>query len=86
MNIQIGKKDFNLNDFVGFYAIDAHCGELGKISNFLDFPNNPCFQIMRTGKEILIPINEDLIKSINAKSRQISFDLPDGLVDFYLNS
>ena len=81
---QIGKKDFNINDFVGFNAADRQFGELGKITEFLDFPNNPCFQIIRNGKEILIPVNEDFIQSIDMKSKSINFDLPDGLIDFYM--
>jgi 16S rRNA processing protein RimM len=83
---QIGKKDFNLNDFVGFEATDAQCGELGKISAFLDFPNNPCLQIIRAGKEILIPVNADLIQAVDMKLKIINFDLPEGLVNFYMNS
>lgn len=83
---QIGKKDFNINDFVGFEVTDAKCGKLGKINEFLDFPNNPCFQIIRDGKEIMIPVNDDFIQSVDIKSKTINFDLPEGLVDFYMNS
>ncbi|MDR1198437.1 MAG: ribosome maturation factor RimM [Prevotellaceae bacterium] len=82
---RINRKDFNLNDFVGFNATDTQAGNIGTVSDFFDFPNNPCFQIMRNGKEILVPVNENLIKSTDAKSKTINFDLPEGLVDFYMN-
>jgi 16S rRNA processing protein RimM len=82
---QIGKRDFNLNDLVGFNAIDTSKGNLGQISEFLDYPNNPCFQIIHNGKEIMIPVNEDFIESIDMKSKTIKFNLPEGLVDFYVN-
>lgn len=80
----IDKKDFNLNDFVGFDTSDINTGNIGTITEFLDFPNNPCFQIIRNGKEILIPVNEKLIKSIDVKSKTINFNLPEGLIDFYV--
>ncbi|MDR1348137.1 MAG: ribosome maturation factor RimM [Prevotellaceae bacterium] len=82
---RVNTKDFNLNDIVGFNAADMRAGNIGTVSDFFDFPNNPCFQIMRNGKEILVPVNEKLIKSIDAKSKTINFDLPEGLVDFYMN-
>ncbi|MDR2651888.1 MAG: ribosome maturation factor RimM [Prevotellaceae bacterium] len=82
---QIADKNFNLNHFVGFDAKDVHAGKIGIITEFLDFPNNPCFQITHNDKEILVPINEDFIESIDAKSKIISFNLPNGLIDFYVN-
>lgn len=82
---QIKKNEFNLNDFVGFNATDASAGNIGTINEFLNFANNPCFQITDNGKEILVPINEDLIESIDIKSKTINFNLPEGLVDFYVS-
>ncbi|MDR1983532.1 MAG: ribosome maturation factor RimM [Prevotellaceae bacterium] len=82
---QIGENDFNLNSFVGFFATDTLAGKIGTINEFLDFPNNPCFRIICNGKEILVPVNEDFIESIDTKSKTINFNLPKGLVDFYLN-
>jgi 16S rRNA processing protein RimM len=82
---RIARKDFNLNDFAGFNATDTKAGNIGIIREFLDFPNNPCFRIIHNGREILVPINEELIRSIDAKSKIINFNLPEGLVDFYVN-
>ncbi|MDR2064868.1 MAG: hypothetical protein LBP85_04070 [Prevotellaceae bacterium] len=82
---QIADKDFNLNHFAGFEATDATDGKIGTITEFLDFPHNPCFRIIHNDKEILVPINEDFIESIDEKSKTINFNLPSGLVDFYMN-
>ncbi|MDR2292003.1 MAG: ribosome maturation factor RimM [Prevotellaceae bacterium] len=82
---QIADKDFNLNHFVGYRATDAHDGNIGTITEFLDFPHNPCFRIIHNGKEILVPANEDFIESIDEKSKNINFNLPEGLVDFYVS-
>jgi hypothetical protein len=43
------------------------------------------YQIIQNGKEIMIPVNEDFIESIDMKSKTIKFNLPEGLVDFYVN-
>jgi 16S rRNA processing protein RimM len=82
---QIADKDFNLNHFSGFEATDATDGKIGIITEFLDFPNNPCFRIMNNDKEIFVPVNEDFIESVDEKSKTINFNLPAGLVDFYMN-
>ncbi|MDR0754711.1 MAG: ribosome maturation factor RimM [Prevotellaceae bacterium] len=82
---QTACKDFNLNRFEGFHATDIHAGNIGIITEFLDFPNNPCFCIIHNDKEILVPVNEDFIESIDEKSKIINFNLPEGLIDFYMN-
>ena len=37
-------------------------------------------------KEVLFPLNEDMILEIDLDEETILVDLPDGLLDLYLNS
>jgi len=36
------------------------------------------------GKEVLIPLHEKTISSINHKKKQVVVELPDGLLEVYL--
>ena len=74
----------DLGIFIGFTLIDKQLGELGKVSDFFDFPNNPCFQIIYNEKEVLIPVNEDLIEGIDEQEQIILLNLPEGLLNIYM--
>lgn len=53
----------------------------GKVTGFLDFPANPCLEVMTGKGEVIIPLHEDLIISMDQKRREIRMDIPDGLLD-----
>ncbi len=60
---------------------------IGKISDYHDFPNNPCLEVILDKKNapdqesILIPFNEDLILDFNPKKRVIKMEIPNGLLE-----
>ncbi|MBR6249985.1 MAG: 16S rRNA processing protein RimM [Bacteroidales bacterium] len=73
--------DMAVGLLVGYEASDVDEGLLGKIVS-IDNMNgvNPLFVIERpNGRELLIPITEDLINSIDQEQRKIEFCLPEGL-------
>ncbi len=54
---------------------------IGTVKDFLDIPGNPCLEVEREGAEdVIIPLNEDLIVSINERKRELKMRLPDGLI------
>lgn len=53
----------------------------GKVTDFLDFPANPCLEVMTDKGEVIIPLHEDLIISMDPKRREIRMNIPDGLLD-----
>ena len=71
----------DLSIFIGYTLYDTQIGELGAITEFFDFPGNPCFQCFYHDKEILIPINEDLIVKLDHNKQSIYLKLPDGLLE-----
>ena len=42
-------------------------------------------QVMKDGKEILIPIHDDIIKKVDKKAKVLTVKAPEGLIDMYLN-
>ena len=79
-----GKK-FYYHEIPGYKASDKTYGDLGIIKSILDFPNQAVFQIMKGDDEILIPVKDEFIISIDRMNNVVSLDAPDGLIDIYLN-
>lgn len=70
---------------IGFSAIDATHGELGKVEDILDNSAQQLFCITEGEREILIPITEEFIEKIDPASRTIYLQTPEGLIDLFLD-
>lgn len=66
--------------FKGFKATDKKAGPIGEITDVDDSTINTLFVIEKGGDEILIPAQEEFIADINHNKREITFDLPEGLI------
>lgn len=73
-----------LEDLVGFRAtFDGHPLR-GEITDYIDNEQNPLFAITAEGREILVPAAEEMISALDIDAREITFVLPEGLLDLYL--
>ncbi len=77
---------FYFHEVAGYKVIDQEFGLIGTIDRVLEYPNQSVFQVFHKGKEILIPIQDEVIMKLNRKSRTFEIKAPDGLIDLYLNS
>lgn len=75
---------FLYHEIIGFKVIDSAKGHIGFIERVLDLPNNPLFVISSGGKEILMPVSDDIIRKVDRKNKMIEVDAPEGLIDIYL--
>ena len=64
--------------------IDASYGSIGHIDDILDLQKQALLKIEYQGKEILIPIADDIIQGINRKKRKIHIKAPEGLIEMYI--
>jgi len=72
-------------NWIDFKVLDKNHGFIGSVINFNeDIPKNPLLIIQNKGKELMIPVNGDLITSIDAEKKEIHTYLPDGYLDLYL--
>ncbi len=78
-----GKK-FYYHEVKGFMVIDINKGEIGPLTEIIDLSVNPLFSVDHEGKEILIPVNDKFIVEIKRKERQLIIEMPDGLLELYL--
>lgn len=79
------KHRVNFNQLIGFTVFDKQFGEIGKVDEILEFPDNPVFKIINNNKEILIPVNDKFIKKVDKEKKIIEIEAPKGLIDVYLN-
>jgi 16S rRNA processing protein RimM len=75
---------FYFHEVIGFTVIDKSFGEVGVINEIMDYPNQAVIQIFRKEKEVLIPINDDVIDKVDRKAKTITVTTPEGLLDIYL--
>ena len=81
-----GEDDFTYNDLKGFMVTDETHGELGEILEINEYPQQFVATVLYQEKEILFPLNEDMIVEIDEDEKTLLVDLPEGLLDLYLNS
>ena len=68
----------------GYTVIDANRGETGTVRTVLEMPQQALLSIDFKGKEILIPIVDEIVKKIDRKTKTIHIEAPDGLIELYL--
>jgi len=78
------KSDFGLKDLLHFIAMDVNEGELGEIIEIHEFPQQLIATVSYKNQEVLFPLNESIIKSIDVVKGVVMVDLPEGLLDIYL--
>lgn len=78
--------EFHYNDLKGFIVTDETIGELGEIIEINEYPQQFVATVTYQNKEIMFPLNEDMIIEIDEDEGTLLVDLPDGLLDIYLSN
>ena len=77
---------FYYHEVIGWHVFDEQNGDVGTIKNVFDNSVQPLFQIMHpSGKEILIPIHDDILKNVDRENNRIEVVAPEGLLELYLS-
>lgn len=78
--------DFYSHEVVDFLVIDEEKGVLGKVQEIIEYPTQSLIQMVINGKEVLIPIHDDIIQDVNREEKKIYIKAPNGLIDMYLEN
>ena len=79
------KQEFTLMDLKGFMAVDENEGELGIIMDIYEYPKQLIAAVTYKNCEVLFPLNEEIIKGIDVVREIVTVDLPEGLLEIYLD-
>jgi len=73
------------SEIEGYRVIDVNHGETGIVNAILELPQQSLLSVDSNGKEILLPIVEDIIKEVDRRNRIIYTEAPEGLIELYLD-
>ena len=78
-------EDFYFHELVGWTVIDKELGILGIVSAINDQSPQMLLVMDYQDREVLIPLNDDIVVGIDRNRREVHVSLPDGLLDVYLH-
>ncbi|QBA65539.1 ribosome maturation factor RimM [Muriicola soli] len=76
---------FYYHEVIGFTLMDKNYGDIGTLISVNDSASQALFVAEKQGKQLLIPINDDIITRIDRDNKTIFVETPEGLVSLYLN-
>jgi 16S rRNA processing protein RimM len=78
-------KQFFVHELEGMKVEDAKLGLIGTIEAVYPSPAHPVAALNYQGTEILLPLAQHFLLSIDRPNKVLRMDLPDGLLEVYLN-
>ncbi|MBR1784095.1 MAG: 16S rRNA processing protein RimM [Bacteroidales bacterium] len=75
---------FYFHEVVGFSVVDSQRGPIGKITQVLEYPAQPVFQIDNDGTEVLVPVVDEVIDRLDRDTHTMYITAPNGLIDLYM--
>ncbi len=76
---------FYYHEIVGFKVIDEVHGDIGNIKDVIELQHQTILQIMKDYTEILVPLNNDILKEVDRENKSLKINAPEGLIEIYLN-
>ena len=81
---EVDETRFLGHELIGYKVFDQEKGDVGILVEVVEQKGNPLFVLDHNGSEILLPVFEGLLISIDAPVKQILINAPEGLIDLYL--
>jgi 16S rRNA processing protein RimM len=76
--------EFLVTDMKGFILHADLQGELGKIIDIREYPQQYIATFLYKNKEVMLPLNDHFIQKIDRKNQLLYVHLPEGLLELYL--
>lgn len=74
-----------MSDLVGYTLCNAQNQHIGNIVDYQEYQSNSVFTVLHhSGKEVMIPATDELIVEFDTEKKIIIMELPEGLIDLYL--
>ncbi|GAB3496186.1 ribosome maturation factor RimM [Spirosoma knui] len=75
---------FYFHEIVGYQVVDAEAGELGVVRGVYAMNAQDLIAMDYQGKEVLIPINSDIVRTVDRANQKLNVALPEGLLAIYM--
>lgn len=83
---KLNEKQFYYHEVIGWKVEDKSKGPIGIVKGVLENKSQDILMVDLDGKELLIPITDDFFLNADRTNDTLYFDLPDGLIELYLNT
>ncbi len=81
---ELESDQFYFHEIIGFQIIDKNVGELGLVGQVYEAGHQDLIGMDYQEKEVLIPINDDIILTVDREKKTLLVNLPEGLLALYL--
>ncbi len=76
---------FYFHEIIGFKVEDELKGSVGVVKDVYESTAHPVLAIEKDEKEILIPLNDEVLRELDKEKKIIYVSSPEGLIDLYLD-
>ncbi len=70
---------------IDFKIFNNNNDYIGLIEEIIEIPNNTIIQTTVNGSEVLIPFNENTLIKLKKNKKELTIEIPDGLIELYTN-
>ncbi|MBS1582126.1 MAG: 16S rRNA processing protein RimM [Bacteroidetes bacterium] len=74
------------DEFIGMLVKDEAHGDLGEVTAIEGTDKNPVLVILQGEQEVMVPLVEEMIVSMDLEERSMTIRTPEGLIDLYRNA
>ncbi|PMD95603.1 16S rRNA processing protein RimM [Siphonobacter sp. BAB-5405] len=82
---ELDDDQFYFHDVIGYQVVDTNVGPLGTVREFASFSLQDLMVMDYEGKEVLIPVIDEIIGEADHEAKTLSVTLPEGLLDIYMS-
>jgi 16S rRNA processing protein RimM len=83
---ELGEEEFYYHEIKGYTVVDETKGELGIVREVYSLNGQDLVSMDYLGNEVLIPTAADIVLRADKENRKLIVNLPEGLLEVYLNS
>jgi 16S rRNA processing protein RimM len=81
---EMDNKSFYYHEVPGFELKEEKNGKIiGKVTQVYEGAGQDLIAFLIDGKEVLIPISDDIVKTIDRENKILNVNLPEGLIEIY---
>jgi 16S rRNA processing protein RimM len=81
---QLEEDQYYFHELIGFEVLDEKLGKIGEVKVIYDLEAQDLLGVDHKGKEVLIPIQDQILLKVDKAAKKVYCHLPDGLLDIYL--
>ena len=80
---ELDGSQFYYHEIIGFKVVDDRLGALGTVTTVYTMATQDLIAMNYNNHEVLIPVNDTIVPSINRQQKVLNVHLPEGLLEVY---